>query len=953
MLREKTMNDILNNSYVNINGLGVRYSLLVFWVIVIAFIIKSVVFLCKGYKPKVNWDRTKALKSMILFISIILFYFWPYFLNSKQNIVTNIAQQIASAEPLLVISISTALLYGLVYRNRETYFKKFNIIIYYALYFDLVSLMIIQLVDMTKWYNILCLGCLGISFVLIGSLELQFKKSKNNQEDYQIDTHMKAKTALYGATYNYESLFESRKKQVKELLDIIKHEESNEGLSICVSGDWGIGKTSFANGLCEIVKNDEKLDYDIIRINALEIDKLADLNSYFFKEIKHCLKNRNIYVGVASEYQELILSSINELANKGIGLFIGKKLFGSKAGYRESKKALENLLSATMGSNKIVIIIDDIERCSVDKVLEFIFFIKEVATMKCCVSIFLADYSELLKHTKKQGDFFLDKFFNIKINLAQVQYKEIFDEIGATYKIDNSCNGNISLNIKKSIITFVNKFDDRFSKSDKKIALENAMECKSQRNCFIRKIENPRYCIKMFKYMNRYIEAINTSYNNANENEKDEIVKFLQKIKVTDNLVLVCFIQAVYPQEFDKLEKNIWSYVNNFTQAEIMADVQKLIHFLATDIWFEKSLFSEQSEFNHIEAMKFVNTILCEPQELVNISNGFTSREEKYFTMIETGKINQIDKSYLELSIIIIINFAFKEQKRGDHLLQLTFESWKNSLTGKQVKIDEAFEIFNVNNGAVKYAHANQMKVMEHFFRTFCSADNIIGNREHIKNNLQLFSRNYLPERLDSLSTLLYYYIEDNQNYVIKNARDASWRGQTCSKLLNDYISNLHLDVAQGDYKTQLQQIVRLCNDKIRSLKYDKYDDVKKNIRNAEMAVTEIANFMSINDFVESQIDMLGRPDIKNMAISDLPKVIDYLKKMSSDKKMAVSEEFLKDFDDLFKFIRLNNNRQRLNGNEIDELNILVTLFYNVTEANVLPYRTLLLNIENINKMEK
>lgn len=79
----------------------------------------------------------------------------------------------------------------------------------------------------------------------------------------------------------YDQLFELRQVQADELRELIIG-SADEPISICVSGDWGSGKTSLVNGALAELKKCEGCgdNYEIIRVNALELDSLQSLKTY-------------------------------------------------------------------------------------------------------------------------------------------------------------------------------------------------------------------------------------------------------------------------------------------------------------------------------------------------------------------------------------------------------------------------------------------------------------------------------------------------------------------------------------------------------------------------------------------------------------------------------------------------------------------------------------------------
>lgn len=88
-------------------------------------------------------------------------------------------------------------------------------------------------------------------------------------------------------------------------------------------------------------------------------------------------------------------------------------------------------MERTYKNGKLIVIVDDIERCDRNTAREYLFLIKEVATMKGCISVFVTDYDMLNKVVSteavaKSANDFLNKFFNYRIDLRDEAPEDIF-----------------------------------------------------------------------------------------------------------------------------------------------------------------------------------------------------------------------------------------------------------------------------------------------------------------------------------------------------------------------------------------------------------------------------------------------------------------------------------------------------------------------------------------------
>lgn len=234
----------------------------------------------------------------------------------------------------------------------------------------------------------------------------------------------------------YEELLPQQKKLAGRLTKIIRSHNIREPLAICVAGKWGAGKTSIVNGALDFLETDDpSCNYEVLHINTMELDTLSSLFNYVFGHLRNILKRRGAYVGIGSEYKQFIASAVGKITDNSVAALIESRLFPSTEDYRTQIKELERCISTALGQDKILIIVDDVERCDIEKAQQFIFFIKEIATVRNCIAIFLTDYEYLnqrfnmnatsgVGNLNEKSSFFYEKFFNYRIDVSLLDYEE-------------------------------------------------------------------------------------------------------------------------------------------------------------------------------------------------------------------------------------------------------------------------------------------------------------------------------------------------------------------------------------------------------------------------------------------------------------------------------------------------------------------------------------------------
>lgn len=392
----------------------------------------------------------------------------------------------------------------------------------------------------------------------------------------------------YLPTESYDLLFGTRKAQADQL--VAKLEDSKlSGYSICIGGEWGSGKTSFINGVIEKLNHNCPGD-KVIWIRTLEIDSIDELLQYIFNSIRAELKRRRVYVGIASEYQQFIQSAMSALTGKEIGTLLGSKFMFPPSDYRKRLAALDELLCSSMGKDKFLIVVDDIERCSATKLQSFLFIVHEVATLKCCVSIFLADRNQLIENFPGKKDVFLEKFFSYTIEVDDVSPLEIMtakeSELSSSLQIYPTVPMP-SETYKRAIESFkdeIAKVENQLKNHSRDKADENFNKSKLTELLNLQQLledtfRQPRTVVRFYEYIKQYsqqfqIHCLQSSNCNADKNRN-----ILQNIHFPEILWLISLIEVLIPTDEAELKrKGFLAYLSS-CQNEA-TDSQQLLYKL-------------------------------------------------------------------------------------------------------------------------------------------------------------------------------------------------------------------------------------------------------------------------------------------------------------------------------------------------------------------------------------
>ena len=201
--------------------------------------------------------------------------------------------------------------------------------------------------------------------------------------------------------------------------------------AISIHGEWGSGKTTFVKKIKKIV--DKKiiecdLDWHTVEFDAWEYERM-DLVSALLQKIQQ-------------EYEEVKDSESHKKFVKAIGSFMIDAVLHKTVGMTKNeaenhfkdffqqittiKKSMEEIVK----DNRLIVFVDDLDRCMVDNVLDMLEAIKMFLTSKNVLFVIAVDMSKIeraweLRHksesSKNEGREHIEKIFQLTLSLPPKQ----------------------------------------------------------------------------------------------------------------------------------------------------------------------------------------------------------------------------------------------------------------------------------------------------------------------------------------------------------------------------------------------------------------------------------------------------------------------------------------------------------------------------------------------------
>lgn len=922
---------------------------------------------CKMKKGEKNKIFLSVIGFAVMVISCIVL---PLLLDSENAIIT-ISKVYLRYETIAFLGIFLFLASSFFIKtNREKQVIAANKIIKGLIWISIGTGIITSEIDYSYWPNIIIIISSWVLTGLFSIVDFEAVPKENEKNDI-IDL------IPYAPVESEKELFPHHKDQAEDIANIIINSSSNP-FSVCVSGEWGMGKTSVMNGSIAILNDKHKNKYDFIMINALELDNKQAMIHYLFSQIKEKLQSRGVYVGIDSEIKDFISSCAGAVTSTSIGDLIHKNFFCENDDYRIQKEKLGEVINRAYGDGKLVVVVDDIERCDQEHARDYLFLIKEVATMKNCVSIFVTDYKMLrdivhidADQTSDEPDF-LNKFFNYKIDLRDEPPQNIFKYYNSYFNSNDPASQSIYEFITMSPSTWCEQANailriklqeqinskNKYGLKNEEIQLwqEKILDSEARLALFQKMIKNSRNVAKfynIFRYNTRVCSKLLFSLE-----DKEKTKKYIDTRNIGQVLYLISFVEAFLPIEFQRFIKKGADYVEHppYDSNEVVTEERTLLIELT-----EGLVYGEYSEYQNVnvfikqDTRAFIEKYLKNWREISELVNTFSSQEEKWLAAIEASNNQEIKGHWMEMVLMVLRKNPYLDPQITNQwrietfskLLkfaeqQVEMREWKSdqvfSILSSDFKTDRLFSI-GAGMLTVLSEHLQSSKVYEKPSKDLLA-------------DIKMFPYHYTYDRMGYIYRLAHYLIpfengnaqsKDLHEYMLNINRDYR---DNISIFLDDLVRCIpnYSSTAQNwieKYKELTKTIVDFLNEH----NMVEYPDVKNEVEMMEDTITELLSLDSIITMLQDIDNNLSTLPSK-FSSDNIDQVIQYFENAINSPDQYKENDVDKQFSDFFQWMR-NDPNLLISEQQIEKLHELVTLHTNQMGYTSLPYRRLLLSLSS------
>lgn len=231
----------------------------------------------------------------------------------------------------------------------------------------------------------------------------------------------------------------NRTAEARTVAEVIRGLAPRERLSMAVLGKWGTGKTSFLNLVAEHLTKTPGVQ--VIRFNPWLYRNHESMVRAYLGALGNLLRRTGSYLGwyfLLEAYGRTLAEVVEAVpVMKANGSVLSKLITAVVPRDPELsrlKGAVARALDKALGGQKLVVLVDDLDRCSPDQIVTALGFFMEMVNFEGCSFLFALDWDQVVRALEKEvgqgmGGQFLAKFIHQRVILPAISvsaYVEAF-----------------------------------------------------------------------------------------------------------------------------------------------------------------------------------------------------------------------------------------------------------------------------------------------------------------------------------------------------------------------------------------------------------------------------------------------------------------------------------------------------------------------------------------------
>lgn len=499
---------------------------------------------------------------------------------------------------------------------------------------------------------------------------------------------------------------------LQNLIKTTSNMKPEVSFSIGLNAVWGQGKSTFLNRFKDQYSKDNPQDLIFwFKIWKNKGDQAIIEN--FFQELKDKLKPFSAEVSEnINSYVELILrlsnTELHQIITSGITFLEGNETLEKH--YQNINKNIKKI------DKQIVVLLDDLDRLEQDEILNTLKLIRTLSDFNNMIFIAGYDREYVVETINKPKANFIDKIFNLEIDLLTFDYgsieRELFELVDKNYPIKYGSGDSVSFNYGFKNLFGNNLLSDLTDLSEVNFLDENEYRCKDISigyKHFLRTYRDVKRFINEFKFLTsatfdieenlipeEYIllRLLIYKYRNIQELIFHNIDEVLKKgvLDTTNNKVQFSeylLNYDVYCVDEDVLKKIRDLLVDNYQEKDI-----QVIEYVLCKLFRVRDVRFYEKNQNSISKIFYTDSYLRNNMLASDIS---ISKLQNAFSNNNTYKLT-------------LLAFESNSQSRFKTLNEIKLFIYENKLTSKEQFID-VVKSLNIILGNVGLGELNKFLI--------------------------------------------------------------------------------------------------------------------------------------------------------------------------------------------------------------------------------------------------
>ncbi|WP_111709121.1 KAP family P-loop NTPase fold protein [Lutibacter citreus] len=538
---------------------------------------------------------------------------------------------------------------------------------------------------------------------------------------------------------------------LQKLIKVVTGFKPEIAFSIGINAVWGYGKSSFLERFEKIYKKNNKKSI-VFWYHIWKNKGSTAIIENFFDELKQSLKPYSAEISEdINNYVKSILSLSNSDLNKVIS--VGMDVLSENQTLEKYHKSINDSIKKI--DKQIVILLDDLDRLEKDEILNSLKLIRTLSDFNNVVFIAGYDREYVVKTIEKSKDNYLDKIFNVEINLLPFDYQLIQDELLRQIDIAFSINKN-----EEALVGFNSGFRELFTKKQLNIDDINIDVAlgSNKFNCSNYELSYKDF-FKTYRDVKRFV----------NEFKFNATLTKIEKNVIAEEYILLKLLTFKYRE----LPNLVFDRINEILKSgQLDVENNKIQVFggsISNDIYFydnesKNNLINLLDGIYSTENIEIINAVICKlfsekPKEYYQLNQNSISKI--YYTNIYLRNnilgaaitITELQKAFEENDVFSFSKkfVSSKSQSKPQLLNEIKQFIYNNKTTSKEQFIDslKSLNIISFNQG-----FSDNQKVVEIIsqgYLDFYSED----KNELVKDIIKLILNpdiNYLEQLLSELN---------------------------------------------------------------------------------------------------------------------------------------------------------------------------------------------------------